>query len=87
MADINIERKGNSVWPWVIGILLLAVVVFVVLQYFRGRNDNVVGGPNDSAAVQQAPQYQPAAPPASTDTVTGDSARVDSIKGVTTSSL
>ena len=85
MADINIERKGNSIWPWVVGIALLAVVVFVVLTYFRGRNEDVTAAPADSSAVQQAPQYQPAPPPSSTDTIAGDSATLDTIKGVTTS--
>jgi hypothetical protein len=86
MADINIERKNSSVWPWVIGILVLAIVVVVLMQYMRGRNDNTVNAPGDSATVQQAPTYQPAPPPASTDTITGDSAKLDTVKGTTTSS-
>jgi hypothetical protein len=86
MADINIERKGNSIWPWVVGLLLLAVVVFVVLQYVKGRSNDIVNAPVDSAAVQQAPAYQPAAPPSSTDTIAGDTAHTDSIRGTTTSS-
>lgn len=73
MADINIERKGSSVWPWIVGLLLLAVVVFVVLQY-KGRSDDAVVTPADSVTAPQAPAYQPAPPPATTTTpVTGDS--------------
>jgi hypothetical protein len=85
MADINIERKNSSVWPWVVGIVLLAVVVLVVMQYVKGR-DTAVNAPADSATVQQAPAYQPAPPPASTDTIAGDSAKLDSVPGTTTSS-
>lgn len=85
MADINIERKGNSIWPWLVGVALLAVVVFVVLTYFKGRNDDVINAPGDSSTVQQVPQYQPAPPPASTDTVAGDTAKLDTVKGLTTS--
>jgi hypothetical protein len=88
MADINIERKSSSIWPWIVGLLLLAVVVFVVLQYFKGRDDGAVVTPADSSAVT-APQYQPAPvpPPATTDSVTGDSTRNDTVPGTTTSSL
>jgi hypothetical protein len=85
MADINIERKGSSVWPWIVGLLLLAVVVFVVLQY-KDRGDDTIAAPADSSAVQQAPAYQPAPPPASTDSIVGDSARADTMTATTTSS-
>lgn len=31
MADIDVVRKRTSVWPWVIGLLLLALVIWAVL--------------------------------------------------------
>ncbi len=84
MADINIERKGASVWPWVVGLLLLAVVVFVVLQYFRGDKDATVVVPVDSTISQ--PQYQPAPLPPVTDSL-GAGTSTDSVPATTTSSL
>jgi hypothetical protein len=86
MAQLNIERKGSSLWQWITGIGLLAIVVFVVMQYMHGHNDDqTANAPIDSTAVQTAPQYAPAAPPSSSDTIAGDSAKTDTIKGLTTS--
>src|SRR5687767_13778783 len=86
MADINIERKEASVWSWVVGQLRQAVVVFVVLQYIKGRGDSDPDSPADSTTVQQ---YQPAPPPppATPDSLTGDTIRNDTVPGVTSSSL
>jgi hypothetical protein len=84
MADINIERKRGSIWPWIIGLVLLAIVVFVVLQYMKAPDDTVLTVP-DSAAVIQQPQYQPAPIPATTDSLGGDSTRNDSVPAETTS--
>lgn len=28
MADINIERKKRSLWFWIVGLLLLAAVIY-----------------------------------------------------------
>jgi hypothetical protein len=81
MADINIERKGASIWPWVVGLVILAIVVFVVLQYFKGRNAPLVAPPPDSTTVQQV---QPPPPPATPDSLAGDSTRNDSVPGTTT---
>jgi hypothetical protein len=37
MADINIERKKRSPLPWILGLLLLALLAFFLL---RGRGDD-----------------------------------------------
>lgn len=42
MADINIERKGKSVLPWIVGILLLAVIAFAVWKYALQKDAAVV---------------------------------------------
>ena len=86
MADINIERKSTSIWPWIIGLLLLAIVVFVVLQTFKGGSEDEVVTPVDSATIQQ-PQYQPAPPPAPVDSPAGDSTVTDSVAPATTTSM
>ncbi|MEO5511154.1 MAG: hypothetical protein ABIS27_11050 [Longimicrobiales bacterium] len=51
MADINIERKSPSIWPWIAGLLVLAVIVFLVMQNMNGGTDAPVA-PADSTTVQ-----------------------------------
>jgi hypothetical protein len=33
MAQINIERKKNPVWPWVLGLILLALIAWAVYEF------------------------------------------------------
>jgi hypothetical protein len=33
MAQINIERKKNPVWPWVIGIILIVLIGWAVYEF------------------------------------------------------
>lgn len=37
MADINVERRGPTIWPWVVGLLVLALLVWVLVEMF-GRS-------------------------------------------------
>jgi preprotein translocase subunit SecF len=37
MADINIERKKRSPLPWIIGLLVLALLAFFLM---RNRDDD-----------------------------------------------
>ena len=52
MADINVERRTPTVWPWVIGLLLLALIVWALLEMYTadtapsGRNE-----PGDTATL------------------------------------
>lgn len=32
MADINVERRGPSIWPWILGLLVLALVIWGVAE-------------------------------------------------------
>ncbi|MEX2572412.1 MAG: hypothetical protein WD737_14025 [Gemmatimonadota bacterium] len=34
MADINVERKGPSVWPWILGLIVLALLVWAFIEMF-----------------------------------------------------
>jgi len=32
MADINVERKGPSIWPWIVGLLVLALLIWAIAE-------------------------------------------------------
>ena len=36
MADINIERKRPSIWPWVVGLLVLALLIWAIAAFTVG---------------------------------------------------
>lgn len=38
MADINVERgNGPSIWPWIIGLIVLALIIWALTQIFSRR--------------------------------------------------
>ncbi|HEX7091247.1 MAG TPA: hypothetical protein VF192_13985 [Longimicrobiales bacterium] len=60
MADINVERKGPSVWPWIIGLLVLALLIWAIAEMVDTDETQV-------AEVEEVePATQPAAVPAPT---------------------
>jgi hypothetical protein len=40
LADINVERKGPSIWPWIVGLIVLALLIWALVEMF-GRDDTV----------------------------------------------
>jgi hypothetical protein len=40
MAQINIERKKNPVWPWVLGLILVALIAWAIYEFGYKRNQN-----------------------------------------------
>lgn len=32
MADINVERRGPRVWPWIIGIVILVLLIWAIAE-------------------------------------------------------
>ena len=46
MAEIKLERKGTPIWPWILGLLLLAGL----LWYFLGRGDDAATTTGDTTA-------------------------------------
>jgi hypothetical protein len=34
MADIRVERKGTSIWPWVLGLLVAALLIWALVGLF-----------------------------------------------------
>jgi uncharacterized membrane protein YraQ (UPF0718 family) len=52
MAEINIQRKERSVWPWLLaGVLLLGLLWFL---FARNATESVVAGGADSAALRDS---------------------------------
>lgn len=42
MADLKVERKGPSIWPWVLGLLALVLVIWLATELFGDRDDDDV---------------------------------------------
>lgn len=50
MADINIERKKAPVWPWIIGLIILLLLIWLVVRWM-GDRDAVPVVATDTAVV------------------------------------
>ena len=68
MAEINVERKDTSIWPWILGLLLLALLAWGVYELM----DNDVEAPVAEAPILPAPpvvdEVQPLPPGANPPT-------------------
>lgn len=42
MADIDVERKKTSIWPWIIGLLVLALLIWALMEMFESDEPEVV---------------------------------------------
>lgn len=58
MADINVERKGPSIWPWIIGLLVLALLIWALVEMFDSDEPEVAA----VDPVATAPMVAPGAP-------------------------
>jgi uncharacterized membrane protein YccC len=54
MADIDVERKGPAIWPWLIGLLALALLIWALVEMFGGDDEGVLE--QDRAASTVAPE-------------------------------
>jgi hypothetical protein len=63
VADINVERKGPSIWPWVIGLLVLALLIWALVELFGDRGDPMVTDPVADTLIVDTPAVTPAPPP------------------------
>lgn len=57
MADINVERKRPSIWPWVVGLIVLAFLIWAIAEMVD--RDPVAGDPVDEPAAVPAPEPAP----------------------------
>lgn len=39
MAEINVQRKGASVWPWILGLLVAALLIWALMGLFGGDEE------------------------------------------------
>jgi hypothetical protein len=56
MADIDIQEKKSSPWPWILGLIALVAVVWIAMEMLGDDDD-------DMAVVDPAAEQQPYAPP------------------------
>jgi len=65
MADINVERKGPSVWPWIIGLLVLALLIWASAEMVDTDETQVAEieevEPTGAPAAVPAPTMEPGA--------------------------
>ena len=49
MAEIHIERKKTNIWPWIIGLILAALLIWALYAVMDRKNDTTP----DTASVSQ----------------------------------
>lgn len=56
MADIDVERKGPSIWPWIIGLLLLGLLIWGLAELIDDEPEVAAVTPAEApAAVPMGP--------------------------------
>jgi hypothetical protein len=57
MADINVERRGPRIWPWIIGLVILALLIWAIAEIvdWRGTSTSESGEVVPEASVLGAP--------------------------------
>jgi hypothetical protein len=62
VADINVERKGPSIWPWIIGLIILALLIWALVELLGGEEEAAVA----PVAEPVVTEVQPTVPPVNT---------------------
>lgn len=55
MADINVERKRTSMWTWIAGLVVAALLVWALLVLFGGDGAAVEGSGPGSVGIHDSP--------------------------------
>jgi hypothetical protein len=67
VADINVERKGPSIWPWIIGLIVLALLIWAIAEMVRTDDRAVTTAPMaEEVTPAPAPVTETATMPAAT---------------------
>jgi hypothetical protein len=45
VADIKVERRGPSIWPWIVGLLVLALLIWLLVEMFGRTGEPVIQAP------------------------------------------
>jgi hypothetical protein len=61
VADIDIQKKETAIWPWIVGLLVLALLVWAALSLFGG-DDTARTAVTDPAPATTAPATTTPAP-------------------------
>ena len=52
MADIGVERKSPTIWPWILGLILVAALIWALTEFLGGdEQEATVEGPASATAV------------------------------------
>lgn len=54
MADIDVRRRGPGIWPWVVGLVVLALVVWLLAEML-GDDEPVVADRVEQVGAQPPP--------------------------------
>jgi hypothetical protein len=77
VADINVERKGPSIWPWIVGLIVLALLIWALTQVLgRDQTPRTVTPVDTPAARVDTPIVAPGVPGAVGPGVTADTPMV-----------
>jgi hypothetical protein len=57
LADINVERRGPTVWPWIVGIIILVLLIWAIAEIV----DRSTAPPQPQ--VEVVPEAVPPGPP------------------------
>lgn len=62
MADIDVERKGTNIWPWIIGLLVLALLIWALMEMFDTDEPDVAAVATDTVMTDPTVVPAPVAP-------------------------
>jgi hypothetical protein len=71
VADINVERRERSVWPWIIGLIILALLIWLLWSWMGNGDTRVDPMPVDTVRADTPMVVAPAPPPMVADTPVG----------------
>jgi hypothetical protein len=42
MADINVVRKSASIWPWILGSIVAALLIWALISLFGSDDEDIL---------------------------------------------
>lgn len=63
MAEIRVERKQRSVWPWILGLILLVLLALGLMAMLGNREDRDNHPSTEVGATREEPSPMPHAFP------------------------